>query len=103
MIFQIEQLHPNQFTPLISDFKGKNLPSEQIESDYNNTLNHPNNYFTAPKSWYEYFYTTSRKNMLLLSKGIDNIVRIKPPFNRYALLSLFQMVRKIHNVKEQCI
>lgn len=93
----------NQFTQIISDFKGKNIPSEQIESDYNNTLNHPNNYFIAPKSWRECFYTTSRKNMLLLSKGIENIVRIKPPFNRYALLSLFQMVSNFNSVKEQYI
>lgn len=41
--------------------------------------------------------------MLLLSKGIENIVRIKPPFNRYTLLSLFQMVRNFNNVKEQYI
>ena len=35
---------PNPFTQLISDFRGKNLPSEQIEADYNNTLNYPNNW-----------------------------------------------------------
>ena len=36
------------FTQLISDFKGKNIPDEQIHADYNNTLNYPNNYFVAP-------------------------------------------------------
>ena len=49
------------FTQLISDFKGKNIPDEQIEADYNNTLNSPNNYFVAPDSWHECFYTTSKK------------------------------------------
>lgn len=68
------------FTQLISDFKGKKLPPEQIEYDYNNTLNYPNNYFVAPKSWSEYYYTTSRRNMLLLSRGIENIVWVKPPW-----------------------
>ncbi|HKO63700.1 MAG TPA: hypothetical protein VJU13_00735 [Candidatus Nitrosocosmicus sp.] len=62
------------------DFKGKKLSSEEIESDYNNTLNYPNNYFVAPERWNESFYTTTRKNMLLLSRGIENIIRIKPPF-----------------------
>ena len=93
----------NPFTQLISDFRGKNLPSEQIEADYNNTLNYPNNYFLAPESWHECFYTTSRKNMLSLSRGIENIVRVKPPFNRYALLSLFQRVSNFNDVKEQYI
>jgi hypothetical protein len=93
----------NPFTQLISDFRGKNLPSEQIEADYNNTLNYPNNYFIAPKSWHECFYTTSRKNMLSLSRGIENIVRVKPPFNRYALLSLFQRVSNFNDVKDQYI
>jgi len=93
----------NPFTQLISDFRGKNLPSEQIEADYNNTLNYPNNYFIAPESWHECFYTTSRKNMLSLSRGIENIVRIKPPFNRYALLSLFQRVSNFNDVKDQYI
>jgi hypothetical protein len=91
----------NPFTQIILDFRGKNLPSEQIEADYNNTLNYPNNYFIAPESWHECFYTTSRKNMLSLSRGIENIVRIKPPFNRYALLSLFQRVSNFNDVKDQ--
>ena len=93
----------NPFTQLILDFRGKNLPSEQIEADYNNTLNYPNNYFIAPESWHECFYTTSRKNMLSLSRGIENIVRVKPPFNRYALLSLFQRVSNFNDVKDQYI
>ena len=93
----------NPFTQLILDFKGKNLPSEQIEADYNNTLNYPNNYFVAPERWRECFYTTSRKNMLLLSEGFENIVRVKPPFNRYIMLSLFQTVRNFNSVKEQYI
>lgn len=95
---------PNTFSPfsqLISDFRGKNLPSDQIEADYNNTLNYPNNYFVAPESWHECFYTTSRKNMLLLSKGLENIVRVKPPFNKFVLLSLFQRVSNFNGVKEQ--
>jgi hypothetical protein len=91
----------NPFSQLISDFRGKNLPSEQIEADYNNTLNYPNNYFVAPESWHECFYTTSRKNMLLLSRGIENIVRVKPPFNKFVLLSLFQRVSNFNSVKEQ--
>jgi hypothetical protein len=93
---------PNPFSQLISDFSGKSLPSEQIEADYNNTLNYPNNYFVAPESWHDCFYTTSRKNMLLLSRGIENIVRVKPPFNKFVLLSLFQRVSNFNNsVKEQ--
>jgi hypothetical protein len=68
----------NLFTQLILDFRGKNLPSEQIEADYNSNLNYPNNYFVAPEKWRECFYTTSRRNMLLLSEGFENIVRIKP-------------------------
>ena len=91
------------FSQLISDFRGKNLPSEQIEADYNNTLNYPNNYFVAPESWRECFYTASRKNMLLLSRGIENIVRVKPPFNKFVLLSLFQRVSNFNSVKEQYI
>ena len=87
------------FSQLISDFRGKNLPSEQIEADYNNTLNYPNNYFVAPESWRECFYTASRKNMLLLSRGIENIVRVKPPFNKFVLLSLFQRVSNFNSVK----
>lgn len=89
------------FTQLIQDFKGKQLPSEQIEYDYNNTLNYPNNYFVAPKSWSESFYTSSRKNMLLLSRGIENIVLIKPPFNKFTLISLFQRNSNFNAVKEQ--
>jgi hypothetical protein len=95
---------PNTLSPfshLISDFRGKSLPSDQIEADYNNTLNYPNNYFVAPESWHECFYTTSRKNMLLLSRGIENIVRVKPPFNKFVLLSLFQRVSNFNSVKEQ--
>jgi hypothetical protein len=91
----------NPFSQLISDFRGKSLPSDQIEADYNNTLNYPNNYFVAPESWHECFYTTSRKNMLLLSRGIENIVRVKPPFNKFVLLSLFQRVSNFNSVKEQ--
>ena len=89
------------FTQLISDFKGKNLPDEQIQADYNNTLNYPNNYFVAPDSWHECFYTTSRKNMLLLSKGLENILRIKPPFNKFVLISLFQRISNFNSVSEQ--
>jgi len=89
------------FTQLISDFKGKNIPDEQIQSDYNNTLNYPNNYFVAPDSWHESFYTTSRKNMLLLSKGLENILRIKPPFNKFVLISLFQRISNFNSVAEQ--
>jgi len=91
----------NPFSQLISDFRGKSLPSDQIEADYNNTLNYPNNYFVAPESWHECFYTTSRMNMLLLSRGIENIVRVKPPFNKFVLLSLFQRVSNFNSVKEQ--
>ena len=89
------------FTQLISDFKGKNIPDEQIQADYNNTLNYPNNYFVAPTNWHECFYTTSRKNMLLLSKGLENILRIKPPFNKFILLSLFQRKSNFNSVAEQ--
>jgi Predicted domain in sensory proteins (DUF2308). len=91
----------NPFSQLISDFRGKSLPSDQSEADYNNTLNYPNNYFVAPESWHQCFYTTSRKNMLLLSRGIENIVRVKPPFNKFVLLSLFQRVSNFNSVKEQ--
>jgi len=94
---------PNPFSQLILDFRGKNLPSEQITADYNNTLNYPNNYFVAPERWRECFYTTSRKNMLSLSEGLENIVRVKPPFNRYIMLSLFQIIRNFNSVKEQYI
>ncbi len=55
----------------------------------------------APESWHEYFYTTSRKNMLLLSRGIENIVQVKPTFNKFVLLSLFQRVSNFNSVKEQ--
>jgi Sensory domain in DIguanylate Cyclases and Two-component system len=89
------------FTQLISDFKGKNIPDEQIQADYTNTLNYPNNYFVAPDSWHECFYTTSRKNMLLLSKGLENILRIKPPFNKFVLISLFQRISNFNSVAEQ--
>jgi hypothetical protein len=77
----ITSTDPNPFTQLILDFRGKNLPSEQIKADYNNTLNYPNNYFVAPKRWRECFYTTSRKNMPSLSEGLENIVRV----NRFIL------------------
>ena len=89
------------FTQLITDFKGKNIPDEQIQADYNNTLNYPNNYFIAPDNWHECFYTTSRNNMLLLSKGLENILRIKPPFNKFILLSLFQRISNYNSVAEQ--
>ena len=39
--------------------------------------------------------------MLLLSRGIENIVRVKPPFNKFVLLSLFQRVSNFNSVKEQ--
>lgn len=91
------------FTQLIQDFKGKQLPSEQIEYDYNNTLNYPNNYFVAPKSWSESFYTTFRRNMLLLSRGIGNIVLIKPSLNKSTLISLFQRNSNFNAIKEQYI
>ena len=91
------------FTQLILDFRGKELPSEQIKSDYNTTLNYPNNYFVSPESWIESFYTTTRKNMLLLSRGIENIVRIKPPFNKFTLISLFQRNSNFNDVKEQYV
>lgn len=89
------------FTQLIMDFKGRNLPDEQIEADYNNTINYPNNYFVAPNSWHECFYTTSRKNMLALSKGIENVVRVKPPFNKFFLIALFQRISNFYEVVEQ--
>ena len=89
------------FTQLISDFKVKNIADEQIQADYNNTLNYPNNYFVAPDRWRECFYTTSRENMLLLSKGLENIVRIKPPFNKFVLISLFQRTSNFNSVAEQ--
>jgi hypothetical protein len=89
------------FTQLIADFRGENLPDEQIEADYNSTINYPNNYFVAPESWHECFYTTSRKNMLSLSKGIENIVRVKPPFNKFFLIALFQRLSNFYEVKEQ--
>ncbi len=57
--------------------------------------------FVAPESWHECFYTTSRKNMLLLSRGTENIVRVKPPFNKFVLLSLFQRDSNFNSVKEQ--
>ena len=41
--------------------------------------------------------------MLLLSRGIENIVRVKPPFNKFVLLSLFQRVSNFNSVKEQYI
>ena len=59
------------FTQLIQDFKGKELLSEQIEFDYNNTLNYPNNYFVAiQKDWSESFYTTSRKICFCLAEEL---------------------------------
>jgi len=41
--------------------------------------------------------------MLSLSEGLENIVRVKPPFNRYIMLSLFQIIRNFNSVKEQYI
>ena len=43
--------------------------------------------------------------MLSLSEGLENIVRVKPPFNRYIMLSLFQIVSSVNlnSVKEQYI
>ena len=101
--FKLYTKYPSPFSQLISDFRGKNLPSDQIKADYNNTLNYQNNYFVAPESWHEDFYTTSRKNMLLLSRGIENIIIVKPPFNKFVLLSLFQRVSNFNSVKEQYI
>ena len=94
-------MNGSPFTQLISDFKGKNIPDEQIKADYNNTLNYPNNYFVAPDSWHECFYTTSKKNMLLLSQGLENILHIKPPFNKFILVSLFQRKSNFNSVAEQ--
>jgi hypothetical protein len=39
--------------------------------------------------------------MLLLSQGLENIVRIKPPFNKFILLSLFQRKSNFNSVAEQ--
>ena len=39
--------------------------------------------------------------MLLLSKGLENIVRIKPPFNKFVLISLFQRTSNFNSVAEQ--
>jgi hypothetical protein len=39
--------------------------------------------------------------MLLLSKGLENILRIKPPFNKFVLLSLFQRISNFNSVAEQ--
>jgi hypothetical protein len=39
--------------------------------------------------------------MLLLSRGIENFVRVKPPFNKFVLLSLFQRISNFNSVKEQ--
>ena len=39
--------------------------------------------------------------MLLLSHGLENIVRIKPPFNKFILLSLFQRKSNFNSVAEQ--
>ena len=39
--------------------------------------------------------------MLLLSSGIENIVRVKPQFNKFVLLSLLQRVSNFNSVKEQ--
>ena len=36
-----------------------------------------------------------------LGSGIENIVRVKPPFNKFVLLSLFQRVSNFNSVKEQ--
>jgi hypothetical protein len=99
--YKLNSTNFSPFSQLISDFKGKNIPDEQIRADYNNTLNYPNNYFVAPERWHECFYTTSRKNMLLLSQGLENIVRIKPPFNKFTLLSLFQSKSNFNSVTEQ--
>lgn len=64
-------------------------------------MSNPNNYFVAPDSWHESFYTTSRKNMLLLSQGLENILHIKPPFNKFILLSLFQRKSNFNSVAKQ--
>lgn len=89
------------FSKVINEFKGKLLPSSQIESDYNNTLNYPNNYFIAPDKWKDSFYTASKKQMLLLSRGLENIIRVKPPFDKFTLVSLFQKVSNLDDVKDQ--
>lgn len=41
--------------------------------------------------------------MLLLSRGIENIVWVKPPFNKFTLISLFQRNSNFDAVKEQYI
>jgi hypothetical protein len=97
----IYDVSPTPFTDLILDFRGRNLTSEEIESDYNSTLNYPNNYFVAPQTWRECFYTVSRKSMLHISRGIENIVRVKPPFNKFSLYACFQAAENFTNVKEQ--
>ena len=76
-----------------------NYASNQNISHYD--LSNPNNYFVAPDSWHESFYTTSRKNMLLLSQGLENILHIKPPFNKFLLLSLFQRITNFNSVAKQ--
>jgi hypothetical protein len=55
----------------------------------------------APERWRECFYTTSKKNMLLLSSGIENIVRVKPQLNKFVLLSFFQRVNNFNSVNQQ--
>ena len=54
-------MNGSPFTQLISDFKGKNIPDEQIQADYNNTLNYPNNYFVAPDRWMNVFIQHQKK------------------------------------------
>jgi hypothetical protein len=52
----------NPFTELILDFRGKNLPSEQIKADYNNTLNYPLS-FSLYKTYFRkfrYYYFVSK-------------------------------------------
>ncbi|MDQ3083409.1 MAG: hypothetical protein M3Q77_01175, partial [Thermoproteota archaeon] len=40
---------------------------------------------------------------LMLSRGIENIVRIKPPFNKFTLVSLFQKSSNFIDVMEQYV
>ncbi|MEO9321615.1 MAG: DICT sensory domain-containing protein [Nitrososphaera sp.] len=89
------------FTRLILDFQGRNLASDEIESDYRNTINYPNNYFVAPASWRESFYTLSRRSMLQVSRGIENIARVRPPFNKFVYLALFQKPSNFQAVRKQ--
>jgi hypothetical protein len=47
------------------------------------------------------FIQHQKKNMLLLSQGLENILHIKPPFNKFILVSLFQRKSNFNSVAEQ--